>query len=92
MASARDLAATIRADLEFHRLLVAATHNAFLRQVERIIAIGLTERDELVHGSVDEDPVPSHRAVLDAIAARDPEAAHEAMRALVDKSGRTSPG
>jgi GntR family transcriptional regulator, galactonate operon transcriptional repressor len=87
MAAARDLAATVRADLEFHRLLMGATHNAFLTQVERIIAIGLAERDKLVHGSVDDDPVPSHRAVLDAIAARDPEAAYEAMRALVDKSG-----
>lgn len=87
MAAARDLAATVRADLEFHRLLMAATHNAFLTQVERIIAIGLAERDKLVHGSVDDDPVPSHRAVLDAIAARDPEAAYTAMRALVDKSG-----
>lgn len=87
MASARDLAATVRADLEFHRLLMAATHNAFLTQVERIIAIGLAERDKLVHGSVDDDPVPSHRAVLDAVATRDPEAAYAAMRALVDKSG-----
>jgi len=87
MASARDLAATVRADLDFHRLLMTATHNVFLTQVERIIAIGLAERDKLVHGSVEDDPVPSHRAVLDAIAARDPEAAYEAMRALVDKSG-----
>ncbi|MGW6442057.1 FadR/GntR family transcriptional regulator [Lentzea sp. NPDC055074] len=87
MAAARDLAATVRADLEFHRLLMAATHNTFLTQVERIIAIGLAERDKLVHGTVDDDPVPSHRAVLDAISARDPEAAYEAMRALVDKSG-----
>ncbi|GAA3666534.1 FadR/GntR family transcriptional regulator [Lentzea roselyniae] len=87
MASARDLAATVRADLEFHRLLMAATHNAFLTQVEQIIAIGLAERDKLVHGSVDDDPVPSHRAVLDAITARAAEAAYDAMRALVDKSG-----
>jgi DNA-binding FadR family transcriptional regulator len=87
MAAARDLAATVRADLEFHRLLMGATHNAFLTQVERIIAIGLAERDKLVHGSVEDDPVPSHRAVLDAIARREPEAAYEAMRALVDKSG-----
>ncbi|MFD4675611.1 FadR/GntR family transcriptional regulator [Lentzea sp. NPDC058450] len=87
MASARDLAATVRADLEFHRLLMAATHNAFLTQVERIIAIGLAERDKLVHGTVEDDPVPSHRAVLDAIRERSPEAAYEAMRALVDKSG-----
>lgn len=87
MASARDLTATVRADLDFHRLLMAATHNAFLTQVERIIAIGLAERDKLVHGRVEDDPVPSHRAVLDAITDRNPEAAYEAMRALVDKSG-----
>ncbi|WP_112266795.1 FadR/GntR family transcriptional regulator [Lentzea terrae] len=87
MAAARDLAATVRADLDFHRLLMAATHNAFLTQVERIIAIGLAERDKLVHGRVEDDPVPSHRAVVAAIAARDPESAYEAMRALVDKSG-----
>ncbi|MGI5500476.1 FadR/GntR family transcriptional regulator [Lentzea sp. CA-135723] len=87
MASARDLAATVRADLEFHRLLMAATHNTFLTQVERIIAIGLAERDKLVHGTVEDDPVPSHREVLDAIRQREPEAAYEAMRALVDKSG-----
>jgi GntR family transcriptional regulator, galactonate operon transcriptional repressor len=88
MASARgDLAATVRANLDFHRLLVAATHNTFLTQVERIIAIGLAERDKLVHGTVEDDPVPSHRKVVDAIARRDPEAAYEAMRALVDKSG-----
>ncbi len=83
MTGARDLAATVRADRDFHRLLVAAAHNAFLTQVERIIAIGLAER---VHGSVADDPLPSHRAVLDAIVARDPEAAHEAMRALVDET------
>lgn len=87
MESARDLAATVRAALDFHRLLMAATHNAFLTQVERVIAIGLAERDKLVHGRVEDDPVPSHRAVVAAIAARDPEAAYEAMRALVDKSG-----
>lgn len=37
-----------------------------------------------MHG---DDRVPSHRAVLDAITDRDPEAAYAAMRALVDKSG-----
>ncbi|KOV85344.1 FadR/GntR family transcriptional regulator [Nocardia sp. NRRL S-836] len=85
MTGARDLAATVRADHDFHRLLVAAAHNTFLTQVERVVAIGLAERDKLVHGSVAGDPVPSHRAVLDAITARDPGAAHAAARALVDE-------
>ncbi|MFD8494566.1 FadR/GntR family transcriptional regulator [Amycolatopsis sp. NPDC059657] len=82
-----DLDAMVAADLEFHRLLLAATHNNFLLQIERVIAIGLAERDKLVHGTAQaDDPVPSHQAVYNAIAARDPEGAETAMRALVDKS------
>lgn len=82
-----DPEASVRADLTFHRALMAATHNNFLLQVERVIAIGLAERDKLVHGSGPSDnPVPSHRKVLDAITARDPAAAESAMFALVTKS------
>ena len=35
-----------------------------------------------------EDPVPAHRAVLDAVRDRDPQAAETAMRALLDQAGR----
>lgn len=66
---------------------MTATHNNFLMRMERIIAIGLAERDKVVHGaSAAEDPVPSHRKVLDAIIAQDPAAAEQAMLALVTKS------
>ncbi len=82
-----DVDAIVRADLGFHRQLMAATHNNFLVQVERIIAIGLAERDRLVHSVARaEDPVPSHRKVFDAIVGRDPAAAESAMHALVAKS------
>ena len=82
-----DVDAIVRADLGFHRQLMAATHNNFLVQVERIIAIGLAERDRLVHSVARaEDPVPSHRKVFDAIVGRDPVAAESAMHALVAKS------
>ncbi|MBB4687505.1 FadR/GntR family transcriptional regulator [Amycolatopsis jiangsuensis] len=87
MAAADDPDASVEADLAFHRALMTATHNNFLRQVERVLAIGLAARDELVHSTRgSDDPVPSHRAVLDAVAAGDPAGAESAMLALVAKS------
>jgi GntR family galactonate operon transcriptional repressor len=86
-AAVGDPEASVEADLAFHRRLMAATHNNFLVRMERIIAIGLAERDKLVHGApTAEDPVPSHRKVFDAIVAGDPAAAEQAMFALVTKS------
>ena len=86
-AAAGDAEASVQADLAFHRRLMTATHNNFLMRMERVIAIGLAERDKLVHGaSSAEDPVPSHRKVFDAIVAGDPAAAEQAMLALVTKS------
>jgi DNA-binding FadR family transcriptional regulator len=56
--------------------------------MERIIANGLAMRDKVVHGhqGTADDPVPSHRAVLDAIRAADASAAEQAMRELVAKA------
>ncbi|MGW3992940.1 FadR/GntR family transcriptional regulator [Amycolatopsis sp. NPDC004772] len=86
-AAGDDPEASVQADLAFHRRLMAATHNNFLVRMERIIAIGLAERDKLVHGSpAAEDPVPNHRKVFDAIVAGDPAAAEQAMLALVTKA------
>ena len=86
-AAGDDVEASVHADLIFHRRLMAATHNNFLVQVERIIAIGLAARDKVVHSAgPSDDPVPSHREVFDAIAGREPAAAEAAMLALVTKS------
>ena len=82
-----DLQVIVDADITFHRSLISATHNDFLGQIAQIIAIGLAERDRFVHrANPSADPVPSHRAVLDAVAGRDPVGAERAMRALVEKS------
>ncbi|MEW2486534.1 FadR/GntR family transcriptional regulator [Streptomyces sp. NPDC048411] len=79
----------VEADLAFHRALLAATHNELLERMEMLIESGLAHRDEIVHNSPHgEDPVPSHRAVLDAIRDRDPAAAERAMRALLDQAVR----
>ncbi|WHT22496.1 FCD domain-containing protein [Crossiella sp. CA-258035] len=86
-AAGTDIEEVVAADLAFHRALLSATHNNFLVQIERVIAIGLAARDRLVHGADPaDDPVPSHRAVYEAVRAGDPVAAEAAMRALVDKS------
>jgi GntR family galactonate operon transcriptional repressor len=86
--SAGDPAAMVSTDLVFHRALLAATHNELLERMEVVLKTGLAERDRLVHGAGHDDPVPSHRLVLDAIKAGDPDAAERAMRDLLDKARR----
>ncbi|WP_405986426.1 FadR/GntR family transcriptional regulator [Streptomyces sp. NBC_00872] len=82
-------ARAVEADLAFHRALLAATHNELLERMEMVIESGLAHRDQIVHSSPHgEDPVPSHRAVLDAVRARDQDAAERAMRALLDQAVR----
>ncbi|MFD9292315.1 FadR/GntR family transcriptional regulator [Streptomyces sp. NPDC060030] len=75
------------ADAAFHRALFRATGNDLLARFDLLLEPGLRERDRLVHTHrQDDDPVPSHRAVLDAVRAGDPEGAHAAMTALLDKA------
>ncbi|MEV1081532.1 FadR/GntR family transcriptional regulator [Streptomyces sp. NPDC050211] len=84
-----DAAHAVEADLAFHRALLTATHNELLERMEMVIESGLAHRDRIVHSSPhSEDPVPAHRAVLDAVRDRDPQAAEAAMRALLDQAGR----
>lgn len=72
------------ADLEFHRCLLAASGNELLSRMDLLVAPGLVERDILVHSADPKaDPVPAHRAVVDAVRARNPDAAEQAMRALL---------
>ncbi|MFI6345793.1 FadR/GntR family transcriptional regulator [Streptomyces sp. NPDC050560] len=79
----------VASDLAFHRALLGATHNELLQRMEMVIESGLAHRDRLVHGTGEaDDPVPSHRAVLDAVRAGDAEGAASAMRALLEKAVR----
>lgn len=79
----------VRADLAFHRALLAATHNELIDRLDVLLETGLAERDRLVHASPHAaDPVPSHQAVYDAIAAGLPAAAEGAMRDLLDQAVR----
>jgi DNA-binding FadR family transcriptional regulator len=89
MGQQRGTAHAVEADLLFHRALLAATHNELLERMELVLASGLVHRDHIVHSAPQsEDPVPSHRAVLDAVRDREPDAAERAMRALLDQAVR----
>jgi GntR family galactonate operon transcriptional repressor len=88
MSRAGDSRSAVEADLSFHRALLNATGNELLEHMERVLESALAARDQLVHGTQgpSDDPVPSHRAVLDGVRAQDPDAAEAAMRALLDKA------
>jgi DNA-binding FadR family transcriptional regulator len=82
-----DPAAAVTADLAFHRALLAATHNELLLRMEIVIETGLAERDRMVHGARgSSSPVPSHKAVVDAIRRHNPTQAAQAMRKLLQKA------
>ncbi|NMO54081.1 FadR family transcriptional regulator [Actinoplanes sp. TBRC 11911] len=82
-----DPAAAVAADLAFHRALLAATHNELIQRMEVVIETGLAERDRMVHGAAGPtDPVPSHKAVVDAIRRHHPAQAARAMGTLLDQA------
>lgn len=72
------------ADAAFHRALLSATGNEILARMDLLLEPGLRERDRVVHAHHEaNDPVPSHRAVLDAIRDHDPTRAELAMLDLL---------
>jgi GntR family galactonate operon transcriptional repressor len=87
MGRADDAVAATRADLAFHRALLAASHNELLLRMEAIIEAGLMVRDRLVHAASEvPDAVPSHREVFDAVRRGSPAKAERAMRALLERA------
>jgi DNA-binding FadR family transcriptional regulator len=80
----------VRHDLRFHQALLRASHNRMLMQVSKAFAAVLRVSFELstlkpgrAGGSL-----PQHRAVLDAVIARDPNKAERAILVLIDDAGR----
>jgi DNA-binding FadR family transcriptional regulator len=92
-ATTADPVAHTEADVTFHRLLLATSHNELLECLEVVIAAALTARDRLVH-SRGELPgfAATHRAVLDAVRDGDPEKAETAMRDLLAQAERDEEG
>jgi GntR family transcriptional regulator, galactonate operon transcriptional repressor len=92
-AAGTDAAVIVEADLAFHRALLDAAHNELLSRMEVVIEAGLRARDAVVHsGEHWPDSVPVHRAILDAIEARDGAAAEAAVQALLEQASEDVEG
>lgn len=86
-----DGGAYVEADLSFHRALLAAAHNELLQRMEMVVEAALEVRGRMVHEHYSgEDSLPTHQAVVDAVQARDPLAAHDAMLELLSKAEKDS--
>ena len=73
------------ADKDFHAALLAATSNPFVVSLTNGVtaAVNALTEYKLRLAKVERDPVPDHLRVFDAIAAKDEEAAREAMMKLI---------
>ncbi|ENN85195.1 galactonate operon transcriptional repressor [Rhizobium freirei PRF 81] len=83
-----DINTNADADLRFHTAIFGATHNMIYSQLIDLIAVGIYANRTLSgHEDVAEGQkraLPFHKAILDAIAARDADAALLASRRLLD--------
>ena len=77
--------ASVEHDLEFHTAMVESAHNPALTEVYRYFSASVRESMRAAFGDQDmpEVDLDSHRALVDAIASGDPEAAEAASRALI---------
>jgi Transcriptional regulators len=81
--------AVISADMVFHRALLGSAHNELLERMEVVIEVGMQALDRIVCREQNfRSTLPAHQAVLDAVAAGEPDRAEAAMRALLDQAWR----
>jgi len=84
MAEAPNEEAFVDADLAFHRAIYVATHNEFFWPVAQMFALALRESFRIgAKGSHRKRALAEHGALVDAIAAGDPEKAHAAALKLL---------
>jgi DNA-binding FadR family transcriptional regulator len=76
------------ADCDFHHAILKATGNDYLAVLSSSIGAAVTMTTQFKQRSraLPRDPIPAHRRVLNAIAARNATAAAAAMRWLVDQA------
>ena len=84
MAEAPNEEAFVDADLAFHRAIYVATHNEFFWPVAQMFALALRESFRIgAKGSHRKRALAEHGALVDAIAAGDPDKAHGAALKLL---------
>ena len=83
-AAESDANDTLDADIAFHVAVLNASKNPFYAQFRDVVATALAKSIRFTNNIRGHSAsIPEHAAVLDAIAARDPERAREAMRRLI---------
>lgn len=76
------------ADLDFHQTILMGTRNAFIRHLAPLVGNALRLSFHLSVFSMDgaRASLPMHRAIVEAIAARAPERASEALTTLIESA------
>ncbi|MFE9768019.1 FadR/GntR family transcriptional regulator [Streptomyces sp. NPDC005808] len=80
-AEAADVEGFVRADLEFHQVILSASHNPFIAALFDPISqlLHVTRTQTSSHAEIRDHAIEQHRLVLAALSSRDPEAARLAM-------------
>lgn len=88
MEAAPDGNASIEPDLRFHQSILAASNNEFLHPLGALIETAMASSFRITNNQPGalQISMPRHRAVRDAILARQPETARQAMRLLLEDS------
>ncbi|MEO7941226.1 MAG: FadR/GntR family transcriptional regulator [Burkholderiaceae bacterium] len=75
----------VRCDLLFHQGMIRASHNRMLQTMDQALGALLRTSFEIstVKKNGPRDSLPLHRAVLDAVIARDPDRAEQAIVSLI---------
>jgi len=87
-AAGRDVGRLDAADRAFHLRLLEATHNELMMRLDVVVIHALDARNRIQHhpGGNWLDPVPDHRAVLQAVIDGDADRAERAMRHAIRES------
>jgi len=85
-----DVEAFVEADMRFHLAILQACRNDLLEQMSRVVysALLVSFRSTSSRPGRAKAALPRHRAILEAIRARDPRGAGAAMRHLVQSTAR----
>jgi DNA-binding FadR family transcriptional regulator len=88
MEGAQSAAALLDPDLEFHRSIMAATHNDMLAYIGNMLSLALTESIKLTsrHPNTHALSLPRHKAIFTAIVNRDALAARQASVVQLDNA------
>ena len=81
-----DLDEYLHCDIGFHTALLQASHNPLVASHVKIVAAVLKGRTHLMPFEPKQEAIGFHRSIADAVAARDPGAAADAMREIVTEA------